>query len=46
MVEYVMLNASAAKQLLQQWAGHLNMQTVIVAGAVLLLVWLVWRVLK
>jgi hypothetical protein len=43
MVEYVTLNASAAKQVLERWTAHITPGQVIVVGAGLLLVWLMWR---
>ncbi|HET7603825.1 MAG TPA: hypothetical protein VFK36_12455 [Gemmatimonadales bacterium] len=43
MVEYITLNASAAKQVLQRWTAHITPGQVIVVGAALLLVWVVWK---
>jgi|GEM_PF-2545171 hypothetical protein len=43
MVEYMMLSASSAKQLLLKWTAHLSLETALVAAGGLLLVWLVWR---
>ena len=43
MVEYITLNASAAKQVLQRWTAHITPGQVIVVGAGLLLVWGRWR---
>jgi hypothetical protein len=43
MVEYITLNASAAKQVLQRWTAHITPGQVIVVGAGLLLVWVVWK---
>ena len=43
MVEYLTLNASAAKQVLQRWTGHITAGQVIVTAAAVLLVWVVWK---
>jgi hypothetical protein len=43
MVEYITLNASAAKQVLQRWTAHISPGQAIVVGAGLLLVWVVGR---
>jgi hypothetical protein len=43
MVEYVTLNASAAKQVLERWTAHITPGQVIVVGAGLLLGWVMWR---
>jgi hypothetical protein len=43
MVEYAMLTASAAKQVIGSWMAKVNIEVVAVGGAVLLLLWLVYR---
>ncbi|HET9151352.1 MAG TPA: hypothetical protein VFN83_06510 [Gemmatimonadales bacterium] len=43
MVEYAMLTASAAKQVIGSWMAKVNVEVAVVGGALLLLVWLVYR---
>ncbi len=43
MVEYITLNASAARQVMGHWVAQVNPTIAAMVGAGLLLAWLVWR---
>jgi len=46
MVEYVMLSAESAMQIVRGWATHLQPASVIPLLAVGFLVWMVWRTFR